>query len=69
MQLCHAHHTILILTLHPLLVGGEVTQFGAIEGHVHRGSWQFGYLLRRQDVGGFDSLGLVEAGAVLSADR
>jgi len=44
MQLCHAHHTILILTLHPLLVGGEVTQFGAIEGHVHRGSWQFGYL-------------------------
>jgi len=78
MQLCHAHHTILILTLHPLLVGGEVTQFGAIEGHVHRGSWQFGYLkgaqggvirlvegvLGRSYVGASASRGRLEGGGV-----
>jgi len=59
-------------------VGGEVTQFGAIEGHVHRGSWQFGYLkgaqggvirlvegvLGRSYVGASASRGRLEGGGV-----
>lgn len=79
-QLGYARHTILVvvLALHRLLMGGEVAQIGAIEGHVDGRGRELGYLesaqrgviclvegvLGRSYVGAGASRGRLEGGGV-----